>query len=385
MPMTSNPMRLNPVPPHPVSSAVAEAQAESTRRGSSLLGFASPIRAICILVAVATFGLQWLMHEALSGTSERRRASAGSRRASDHPVYQISLCGKGERLLTRAHRLAVTALDVQSGTPLRVFHELAHRDSAAIISGDGRLVALGTFDGLVAICDLERTGDGVLGTEHGEVVHDASHIAALAFSPDSQFLASGSSAGIALWDARSGILCRRVPAKLGCAVALQFTPDGSRLVAALDDGRIGLWTLGASDALEYLNGSSHFVRSMCVVPGAEAIVTGSLYGKVQVWDLANPQSGPRTIKQVHSAVMSVAVAPDAKQVTFGDYYGRVYVVCRESGATIALLNPHDRTVSALAYHPNGRELFVATHQGVVTRWRTADYVQSATHLPVDLP
>ena len=127
-------------------------------------------------------------------------------------------------------------------------------DPAPEASSDGRTIAYQTGDGQVVLFDaatrdviaqhdpwpdarLEalRTGDPALGDIQTGFISDFAR-------DDGRWLAvSGGVPEVAIYDARSGELVRRIAAsKMGWVNALSFAPDGS-LVTANDDGTVAIW------------------------------------------------------------------------------------------------------------------------------------------------
>ena len=71
-------------------------------------------------------------------------------------------------------------------------------------------------------------------------------VAAVAFSPDGQRLASESGDGtVKLWDAGSGSLLQTLEGHTDWVSAVAFSPDGQRLASASNDGTVKLWDAGS--------------------------------------------------------------------------------------------------------------------------------------------
>jgi hypothetical protein len=127
------------------------------------------------------------------------------------------------------------------GAALDGFDARSGRTKSAValaVSADGRLGAAAA--GPVVRLWAPETGKDVRALEgHG------SPVTALAFTPDGQWLASGSESGsMRLWDAWTGRVLATTKLPKGLPVrALTVAPDGGHLAAAAGDGRLRLWRL----------------------------------------------------------------------------------------------------------------------------------------------
>lgn len=103
-----------------------------------------------------------------------------------------------------------------------------------MLNPDGTKVAVvGSFGQAVQIYDLPRGGGGMQAAKHGGIV------TALAFSPETNLLASASQDGsVVLWNVQTNWPIRVLQAPVGAATCVSFTRDGHRLATAGDDGRV---------------------------------------------------------------------------------------------------------------------------------------------------
>ncbi|MDO8629880.1 MAG: WD40 repeat domain-containing protein, partial [Phycisphaerales bacterium] len=178
-------------------------------------------------------------------------------------------------------------------------HSIDYMLNAVAVSPDGHWLAVGRhgwddrpaagstqFGNLVLLFDVSDPG-----TLRFVVQLRCNHLAfgALAFSPDSRWLACGAERKpVLVWDLAAKNIessVREAPFSGVTFEALAFSPDGRTLALAGWDGRVHLWPfLGSSIANRSLR-LPKGVRSCAFTPDGRRIVMGGVSGRVLLWDL----------------------------------------------------------------------------------------------------
>ncbi len=234
-------------------------------------------------------------------TSERSRIALGS---ATYDIDGLAVDAGRARAFVASRDGRVRAFDTRTGALLVTWH-LGSPATAVAASSDGRWVAMGTADGVLC---LRRYRDGAL--MQCALAH-AGHISDLAFSPDSQSLASTSWTGeLTRWRVPSlAILARH--AFDGSANALAFSPDGTRIAvahsgfpptrlpAAAMSARersqtrpamtniVAIWHgTDRSASPTRLVGHRGPVTSVAWTPDGTRVLSGSWDRSVRIWDVA---------------------------------------------------------------------------------------------------
>ena len=123
----------------------------------------------------------------------------------------------------------------------------------------------------------------------------ANDVCAIAFSPDSRFIATGSQRyGIKVWESYDGReqLIYILPARdIGSVTSLEYSPDGVYLAAGLREGTIKIWRSSDGDLVNTLDveWNDSGVHSISFNPNSRNLVTGRYDRRIEIWDIIEGQ------------------------------------------------------------------------------------------------
>jgi WD40 repeat protein len=199
-------------------------------------------------------------------------------------------------------------------------------------------------------------------------------VEALVFSPDGQFLVSGSAdCSLRIWNVTTRSERANLLGHTGEVTAVGVTPDGRYVISGSSDHLLQVWDLGTRRPLHGpLMGHTDEVTAVAVTPDGRYVISGSSDHLLQVWDLGTrrPLHGP--LMGHTDEVTAVAVTPDGRYVISGssDHTLQVW----DLGTRRPLHGPlmgHTGGVTAVAVTPDGRYVISGSSDHTLQVWDLA--------------
>ncbi|KAI9167899.1 ABC multidrug transporter atrF [Paramyrothecium foliicola] len=229
---------------------------------------------------------------------------------------------------------------------------------------------------------LNRLPERDASSEEPSMGHSAA-IHTLAFSPNSEFLATGFKDKTArIWAVRTGKLVAVLAFHAGSVNDVSFSADGTRLATASADKSIAIWkqtTPGSWSSGEVvkrpeqvLRGHNSDVWAVAFAPNSDLLVSGSFDGELRAWDTntatgecpqeENPSPTSLELSPGHREdVIYVAISPDNNTVASGSSDGMVCLWDGRTGAMRQILSErHDGNVIGLVFSRTAKYLVSAS-------------------------
>jgi WD40 repeat protein len=203
------------------------------------------------------------------------------------------------------------------------------------------------------------------------LVGHGAQVWSLAFSPDGQFLASGSVDGTArIWRVGDGAPFLTLPHPIG-VTSVVYSPDGRWLATGSYDGVIRLWDAADGRPVREMKGHQGTVWSLAFHPGGALLASGGNDTTVRVWGIDDGRL-LRTIQAHRLIVWSVAFSPDGEHLASGSFDHEVKLWRVRDGALVRTFSGHRQAILSVAFSPDGRTLVSGGDDKTVRLWRTAD-------------
>jgi WD40 repeat protein len=113
--------------------------------------------------------------------------------------------------------------------------------------------------------------------------------AAIAISPDGQFLAAGGSDNVVrIWEVVTGQLLTTCTGHDDDIFCVDYSPDGKRIVSAGKDASVRLWDIATGECVLRLSEPQGWVTRACFSPDGRQIAASSTDRYVHLWRLVTP-------------------------------------------------------------------------------------------------
>lgn len=244
------------------------------------------------------------------------------------------------------------------------------------------------------MCGLLAGGSlaNVRGQERPQLSVQSGHpdwVAAVAFSPDGQTLASGGSVSdgtIRLWDVATGIQLRVMRGHDSLVSKITFSDDGQTL-ASSSGAKIILWDVATGAIMRTIDAAQPDINQLAFNKNDKNLVSGSGYGgdaeqTIKIWDVATGAELAAVSRQNLFNPIEDSFSPDRKTLLVHDADPAnpdvIKLLDVETRKERLVLAGHDGEVLCAAWSSDGRMIASGGQDNAVRIWDAATGKQTRT-------
>ncbi|MFH7241786.1 MAG: NB-ARC domain-containing protein [Spirulina sp.] len=201
-----------------------------------------------------------------------------------------------------------------------------------------------------------------------ELTHPFGPVHAVDFSPDGQYLASGSRDGkLRLWNITNQTC---IDVFIGHSVwisSIIFSPDGQWIASASDDKTIRLWDINQRQCIYTLNGHNGWIGSIKISPDGKWIASGSGDRTLKIWSIQERRC-IYTFTGHTSGISSVAFSPDGQWLVSGSHDSTIKLWNIKQKKCVHTFVGHADRIYSVAFSHDGQWLATGGSDTTIRLW-----------------
>jgi WD40 repeat protein len=231
-------------------------------------------------------------------------------------------------------------------------------------SPDGQWLASGSHDHSVRLWNMQTQEC------HKILQGHTSWVQSIAYHSTGDLLASGGNdKEIRIWHPQTGECVQILQGHNSRIFSLAFQPQSSMLVSSSSDRTVKLWDTKSGQCLHTFEIAVNWSLAMDLHPWGNAIATGNDQTKVQVWELATGKAIGQ-LPDYQTQVWSVAYSPDGQQLATASEDRTVRLWDVGTGKCLKVFSGHGDRVWLVRFSPDGQTIVSASDDQTIKLWET---------------
>ena len=194
-------------------------------------------------------------------------------------------------------------------------------------------------------------------------------VRSLAYSPDGTILASGGyDPLVRLYRAGDGTLLAQLKGHTAWVRSVAFSPNGKLLASASDDNTVRLWDMPDGQLDHILNNGLDGVRTLAFSPDGSILATGGVDNVIRFWQVSDGKL-LRELKGSTGWIRALAFSPDGQWLASGGFDHEVHLWRVADGTLMVTRQDHSSSITGLSFSPDGTLLASSDVDTTVRLWK----------------
>ncbi|KAI9934827.1 hypothetical protein MW887_000444 [Aspergillus wentii] len=285
-------------------------------------------------------------------------------------VESVVFLPDGQSIVSGSWDKTIKIWDISSGAEKCTL--VGHTDwvSSVSLSGDGTLLASGSDDRTMRLWDISQ---GIPEQHHKR---EPQAVPFLIFSPDQSLVASVHGNGATLWNSSTGERLHSLDLDTMYEGAVAFSPDSQTIASGSRDSATRIWSTSSGTLTRVIEGHGDVVCSLAFSSDGTLMASGSFDSTVKLWDMASGEL-LQTMENPGGSPFSLSFSHDNKRLAVGcdDDTIRIWDTdSRERPRTLRDLDDEYNMFNSLAFSPDDKLLAAGAHEALRV-WDTVSGIQ----------
>lgn len=158
-----------------------------------------------------------------------------------------------------------------------------------------------------------------------------------------------------------------------CVASLNYSPDGKRVYAGREDGKLEAWELADGKPVWVVEAHKQAVRTVAVTADGRRLFTHGYDSLLKEWAADGKPVRQADVKRL---VNALAVTPNGELLFTASYDLAVRAYRTADLTEVGVYNGHLRPVSQVAVSPDGKTVVSGDQEGSVRVWHTDRYTRT---------
>jgi WD40 repeat protein len=274
-------------------------------------------------------------------------------------VYAVDYAPDGLSMLTASSGLKIW--DYYVGTER--YNLSSHRGevTAATYSQDGNYILTGSWDGTAKLWAANLLIDTL------KIKYNICENMDANYSPDGQFIVVSDACGkVVIYNAQTSEVVSEWSTDVWAHQAT-FDPQNSQRIVASDlNGNVIVWDVGQEDPVFSIQAHDAEINSTQYSPDGSMILSAGNDGIVRLWDAQNGNLLREITRE--GGVRVAKFSRDGNQIAAADWDKTAYIFDASSGEQLFELKGHKDQILAFAFSHDGQYVYTASYDSTIRKW-----------------